>query len=339
MKAELILKKITYNWLPKCFCIGAAIILYLLGHTARLEHRTFSVPLATIEDGSLMSASSLPSYVNVTVRSESNSISSIASSDIQAVLDLSYYTKEGTYNVPVSLSLSSQVILSDPVELVVTPEVYSVKLEEKARKSVPIVVPLMGDPMHGYEVKEIKIYPQQAIISGPRSMVESCSQISTEELDLSESKDDFEEYKAVRNVNRHIEIVSPQQVKANVIFQTSLVTKTFNNCPVFFGHLAPELEIEEKPEISFTVSGAELVLEKFYPSEYTVQADCSLISQPGEYELPVVIAVQDAFKLESQSLEKVKVVVKPRPVEQNEGEQNDASVEDKKHKPKKENQQ
>ena len=71
--------------------------------------------------------------------------------------------------------------------------------------------------------------------------------------------------------------------------------------------------MENVPEISFTVSGAQLVLEKFYPSEYTVQCDCGSISIPGEYELPVVINIQDAFKIESQSAEKVKIVVKEKP--------------------------
>ena len=42
---------------------------------------------------------------------------------------------------------------------------------------------------------------------------------------------------------------------------------------------------------------------------------------PGEYELPVVIAVQDAFKIESQSASSVKVKIREKEVEsENDGE-------------------
>ena len=321
MKAELLLKKISNNWFGKCLSLGAAIILFLVAQITRLEKRTFSVPLTTVEDGILVHASGLPSHVNVTVRAESENILNIASSDIKAFLDLSYYTKEGTYSVPITLSLSADVVLTDPVELTVSPENYSVILEERVRRSVPVVVPTSGNPTHGYELKEIKVYPDEAIISGPRSMVENISQLSTDELILTEKKDDFEESKTVRNVSRYIEIVNPKQASVKVSFQTSLVQKSFFNCPVFFGHLAPNLEVAAEPEISFTVSGAELILEKFYPSEYTVQVDCSHIMVPGEYELPVVIAVQDAFKIESQSASSVKVKIREKEVEsENDGE-------------------
>lgn len=315
MKAESTLNKITKDWGVKCLCIVAGIILYIVGQHARLEKRTYSIPLTTVEDGLLTSVNSLPSHVNVTIKSKSSSIANINPTEIEAILDLSYYIQEGTYNVPVNLSLSSEVILSDPAELTVTPEKYTVKLEKKTRRSVPITVPISGDPIHGYEVTNIKVTPAEAIISGPRSMVESIESIPTEEVVLTERKENFVEPKHLRNLSKFIEIVSPYQATIEVSLDASLVTKTFSNCKVFFGNLDPKFEVEEFHEISFTVSGAQLVLEKFYPSEYTVQCDCSMIMSPGEYELPVVIGVQDAFKIESQSAEKIKFTVKEKPVE------------------------
>lgn len=315
MKAESTLNKITKDWGVKCLCIVAGIILYIVGQNARLEKRTLSVPLTTVEDGLLTSVNAIPSHVNVTIKSKSQNIAPITPSEIEAVLDLSYYVEEGTYNVPVSLSLSSDIILSDPAELTVTPEKFVVKLEKKTRRSVPINVPISGDPIHGYEVTSIKVSPAEAIISGPRSMVESIDSIYTDEVVLTERKENFTETKHLRNISKFIEIVSPYQASIDVFLDASLVTKTFNNCRVFFGGLDPKFEVEEFHEISFTVSGAQLVLEKFYPSEYTVQCDCSMIMSPGEYELPIVINIQDAFKIESQSTEKIKFVVKEKPTE------------------------
>lgn len=312
MKAELILKKITNNWVPKCICIVIAIALYLFGKTARLEKKTFSIPLVVKEDGNLMHSENLPSHISITIRSEPDNISALTSSDIQAVLDLSYYTKEGNYDVPVAASLATGVNLAAPVELTVSPEKIKVKLEERTRKAVPVEVPVYGNPLHGYELSEIKISPQQVIISGPKSLVANINQVSTFEVNLSEKNEDFHEIKKIRNINRHIELVSSENVDVNVSFKTSLVTKTFSNVQVYLVHLAPHLEAVAIPEASFTVSGAQLVLEKFYPSEYTIQADCSMITGPGEYELPVVIAVQDAFKIEDSETQTVKVKIKER---------------------------
>ncbi|MCI5696923.1 MAG: CdaR family protein [Treponema sp.] len=314
MKAELILKKITNNWVPKCICLIVAVALYLFGKTARLEKKTFSIPLIVKEDGNLMSAEALPSHISVIIRSEPDNISALNSGDIQAVLDLSYYTKEGQYDVPISASLASGVNLAAPVELTVNPEKIHVKLEERTRKAVPVEVPVYGNPLHGYELKDIKISPQHVIISGPKSLVANINQVSTFEVNLSEKNEDFREIRKVRSINRHIELVSSDNVEVNVSFTTSLVTKTFNNVQVYLVHLAPHLEAVTIPESSFTVSGAQLVLEKFYPSEYTMQADCSMITGPGEYELPVVIAVQDAFKIENSDLTTVKVKIREKTV-------------------------
>lgn len=309
MNIESILKKIMHNWFPKTLCIIAAIILFVFGLTSQLEKRSFNVPLQAVEDGALQRSSGIPSNVLVTIRTKPQTITTITSADIQAVIDFSYYTREGTYAVPINLSLSKDIILNDPVELTVSPNTYTVKLESKVRKSVPIVVPIVGNPLHGYELKENRVNPQVAIIEGPKSMVENVKEINTQELYISEKKDDFSEKLSLLNLNKFITIVSPKQVESTAFFQTSLVEKTYSNCPVFFANLDSKFEITSSENVSFTISGAELVVERFFPSEYTIQVDCSHITKAGEYELPISIAVQDAFKIETQSHQVVKVVV------------------------------
>lgn len=315
MKAKSLFSSLLNNWFAKSVCLIVAVVLYLFCRAARIEKRTFSVPLKKVENGSLVCASVIPSHINVIVRSENNEVNNITAQSIEASLDVSYYTREGEYDVPVTLSLNSDVYSTEPVELTVEKDSFKVKLEERTRKTVPINIPYSGDPLHGYELKELKVNPSTAVISGPRGMVEAVNQVYTEDIILTDLKESFNVEKRLRNVNRLVEIVSPGLVTINVTFQASLVNKDFNDCKVFFAQLAPELIVEEVPSVSFSVSGAELVLEKFYPSDYTVQVDCSGITVPGEYELPVVIAVQDAIKIESISQEKVKIKIVEKPQE------------------------
>lgn len=321
MKVELLLKKITNNWFAKCLCIAAAIILYLFGLTSRLEKRTFTVPLEVKDDGELLKTSSINSTVFVTVRTDSKNMPNFSNTDIKAVLDLSYYVKEGTYSVPVTLNLSSEIAMSDPVELIVSPEFISVTLEKKIRKNIPIVVPTAGDPLHGYELKDIKVNPEYAVILGPRSVIENVKQISTDELVLTEKKEAFNSIQNVKTFNKHVQILSPSKVNVSVELQVSLAKKQFNAQPIFFASLDPKFEVVSNTDVNFTVSGAQLIVEKYYPTDYTVQVDCSKIDKPGEYELPVVISVQDAIKIVEQNVQVVKIQVKEKKIEQNLGEQ------------------
>lgn len=315
MKAESILNKITENWVEKSACIGLAVLLLLLCQTARLEKNDFFPELKTIEDGNMTIVTSVPDTINVSVRHDSRANPIIKPEEIQAYIDVSYIQQEGTYNVPVQLSLSSELILNETVEFITNPSHIQVTVEEKTRRSVPIKVPTSGNPLHGYEIASIKVHPEEAIVTGPRKMVEKIESISCEEVILTDKKDNFEVQSVCRNPNKFIHVVSPYNAIVSVNLQASLVTRKFDKCRVFFANLEPGLIVESQPEISFTVSGAELVLEKFYPSEYTVQCDCSNIFVPGEYELPIVISVQDALQIEEKSAEKIKVVIKAKPVE------------------------
>lgn len=315
MKAESILNIITKNWVEKSSCIGLAVFLLLLCQAARLETKNFYPELKAVEDGNMTIVTSIPDTINVSVRHDSKKNPVIKPEEIQAYIDVSYFTEEGTYNVPVRLSLSSDLLLNETVEFIANPSHIQVTVEEKTRRSVPIKVPTSGNPLHGYEVSNIKVYPDEAIITGPRKMVENVSAISCEEIVLTDKKENFEVQSICRNPNKFIQVISPYNAVVTVNLQASLVTRQFDKCRVFFANLDPRLVVENQPEISFTASGAELVLEKFYPSEYTVQCDCSNIYLPGEYELPIVIAVQDALKIEEQSTEKIKIVIKEKPAE------------------------
>lgn len=309
MKAKLILKTITTNWFPKCLCIIIAIILYLFAKTARLETKTFVVPLKVIEDGNLARTATLPSSVSVIIRSEPEKISSIQNGDIEATLDLSYYTKEGSYNVPVSAFFNSNVNLNSPVELTVYPESISVDLEERTRKAVSVVVPIYGNPVHGYEIENIVISPKEVIISGPKSMVANINSISTSEISIADRKDTFNDTRKILGINRHIQLISSDDINVIIYLKETLITKSFERTQVSVTSLNNNLEVEELPEISFTVSGSQLIVETFYPSVATVQADCSGITEAGEYEVPLIINIPDGLQVEEQSSTTVKIIV------------------------------
>ncbi|MCQ2611269.1 MAG: CdaR family protein [Treponema sp.] len=309
MKVKSLLNKITSNWLVKTCCIIAAIVLYLFGRTARIEKKSFTVPLNVIQDGTMVNTHALPSTVTVSVRAESQKMPEITSNQIKAGVDLSYFTKEGSFDIPVNLEIASDVLLIDPVEIIVEPEAIKVTLEERIRKSVPINASISGLPMHGYEVKDVKVTPDYAVIAGPKSIVESISSLSTDEVVISNLKDTVNQETKLHNVSRHIKIVTPYRANVSVSFQASLITKEFTDVNLHLTGLDSKFQIDDSTKVSFKVSGAELIVEKFLPTNNTVIADCSGITVAGEYELPVIINVPDALKIQNQSVEKIKIKI------------------------------
>ena len=134
MNIKKLIEKISDNWAAKIICFALAIFIYIFHQVALLDKKTFSVPLKVESEGLLTPSSQIPPYVKVSVRTKSDSISAVSSAGIKAYLYLEEYTEPGIYSVPVSLKLSSDLMLVEPLEISVKPEILRVELDEKIQK-------------------------------------------------------------------------------------------------------------------------------------------------------------------------------------------------------------
>jgi len=310
MKAKQIFEKLVDQWPAKVICFVTALLLFFFYQISQMDTKSVPVKLSVVSDGLLIPVSSYPKHVRVTVRTAPENISKITEDGITAVLNISNYVKPGEYNVPVNIDLDPGLLLIDPLEVHVYPDKVLLTLDEKTFAYVPVKPSLAGTLPRGYESGTIIVTPTSLRISGPRSVVEQLKELQTDKVDLDQHSATFaQQVKVIKN-NSLINIEDNAAVSVSVEVKAVRQEKEYTGIHIYFMSLPQNLKIAGTvPDVSFRVSGDQPSVESLNVDDYTVQADCSSILQPGEYEIPLVYLLPATLKLEEKSAESVRITV------------------------------
>ena len=313
MKIKPLLEKLRANWPAKAVCLVIACLFYIFNRYTSLEQKSVPVTLKVLQDGEMVSSTHIPSSVSVTIRTSAENISKVTAENILAQLDLSWITKEGTYDVPISIDLPSNIIEMNPLQVTVFPEKVKVRLERNELRSVKVAAQLAGQPLDGYVIDSIQTNPEYVSIYGPSSVVQSVEAIYTEGISVEGSSSSFNKKAKLMNVNRMIKLADTEDVDVlvNIDYQDGI--QEFKGLSVFLKNIPPAFECESKATGSITLRGPRLIMEDWNPNPDTLSADLSEITEPGEYMLPVSVLIPQEFHLESVSLDMIRVIVKERP--------------------------
>ena len=312
MKIKPLLEKLNDRWPAKAICIVAACVLYMFNQHTSLERRSLAVRLNVLQEGEMLCTTHLPSSVSVTIRTNAENISHVNAEGITATLDLNYITKEGNFDVPVLVSLPSNLESLDPLEVTVYPEKIKVHLEKNISRAVKVVPYEIGRSPYGYMVKKISVTPPYVEIFGPRSIVENVNALEVGAVVIDEKTESFSERKRIINRNRLVKIDGASEVEVNVEVGFVQGTKSFSNVPIELKNLNPEFEIEGNFFANFSIMGAQLVLDEYEILPGVLSADLGAISEAGEYEIPVIVLLPQDFHLESISVESISISVREK---------------------------
>lgn len=312
MKIKPLLEKLNDRWPAKAICIVAACVLYMFNQHTSLERRSLAVRLNVLQEGEMLCTTHLPSSVSVTIRTNAENISHVNAEGITATLDLNYITKEGNFDVPVLVSLPSNLESLDPLEVTVYPEKIKVHLEKNISRAVKVVPYEIGRSPYGYMVKKISVTPPYVEIFGPRSIVENVNALEVGAVVIDEKTESFSERKRIINRNRLVKIDGASEVEVNVEVGLVQGTKSFSNVPIELKNLNPEFEIEGNFFANFSIMGAQLVLDEYEILPGVLFADLGAISEAGEYEIPVTVLLPQDFHLESISVESISISVREK---------------------------
>lgn len=312
MKIKPLLEKLNDRWPAKAICIVAACVLYMFNQHTSLERRSLAVRLNVLQEGEMLCTTHLPSSVSVTIRTNAENISHVNAEGITATLDLNYITKEGNFDMPVLVSLPSNLESLDPLEVTVYPEKIKVHLEKNISRAVKVVPYEIGRSPYGYMVKKISVTPPYVEIFGPRSIVENVNALEVGAVVIDEKTESFSERKRIINRNRLVKIDGASEVEVNVEVGLVQGTKSFSNVPIELKNLNPEFEIEGNFFANFSIMGAQLVLDEYEILPGVLSADLGAISEAGEYEIPVTVLLPQDFHLESISVESILISVREK---------------------------
>ncbi|MDR2941833.1 MAG: hypothetical protein LBV17_04490 [Treponema sp.] len=183
--------KITEKWPVKILSVAAAILISVFYKMGTLETCSFSVPLRIESADVLVPASSYPQAVKIGLRGENNSISTVLEEDIEAYINLSKYSLEDSYRIPIQIRKKGRALGIEPLEITVEPADIFVRLENRISRAVKISPSFRGSIAEGYEMTSQLINPSTITAQGPRRNVEALQEFNTGTIDLEGRYEDF----------------------------------------------------------------------------------------------------------------------------------------------------
>jgi len=210
LNSAKLLVKITEKWPIKVLSLAAALVIFVYNTTSdRTEERFLQIPLLLESNERFIPVSS---FVNIILKGDKDIIASISEGDIEAYIDLSKYTKEGTYSVPVETRKKGSAVGVEPLQIKPSPTKIKLELEEKTSRSIPVTPVFQGTIAQDYELTGWSIFPETVTAEGPRRTLDSQKEFNTDIIDLKERFEDITAYVKI-NVNPNITILGSNMVE------------------------------------------------------------------------------------------------------------------------------
>jgi YbbR domain-containing protein len=191
LNSQKFLAKIIEKWPAKVLSVAAAIIIAVSYRMNTLDIRHISVPLNIEASETLAPANSFARTVRVSLRGDAGEIQPILEEDIEAYIDLKKITSEGSYRIPVQIRKKGSALGVEPLEISVLPLEIPLILEQKVRKTIPVMPVYRGTIAQGYELTSQSITPETVIAEGPRSSMDAQLEFTTDTIDLEERYGNF----------------------------------------------------------------------------------------------------------------------------------------------------
>ena len=298
MNSNKLIIKIIENWPVKVLSVAIALILFVFNRLNTLTTRPLSVPLAIETSSALVPASAYPQSVRVNLRGEDEGIKSIAESDIEAYVDLSRYEDGGLYNAPVLVRRKGSAMGIEPLEIAVYPPKISVQLDQRVSKTIPLTAAIRGRAADGFDLVSYTLSPQEVVVVGPRGSLESVVELETDSIELDGRKSDFTAVVSIANPSQLFVLRGNGTAEFSCIIRPSVSVRSIEDIPIVLTRLAPELEVDTGGRTgSIRIEGRQSALDSFEPPPEFFTVDCSSLSVPGSYTLPVAVDLPPDFSL------------------------------------------
>lgn len=314
MKQNQLIEKITHQWPAKVICLIIAIFLYVFHQVSLIDKKTFAIPLTIIENGEYMHVGNYLKSVSVIVRTSKSNMNVISTNDMIASVNLDTIIEKGVYELPVHIEISDQLMTFDPFEIKIKQNVVTLEVEKKSMKYVEIIPSISGNVAHGYKIDSISVDPSTVLITGPESVINATNQVYTDKVNVSNAEKSFTVEANYQPISTIINLENKGPYKITVALAEEDMEKEFEQVYLEVLNLPENLEIEGgMPFVKIKLAGKTKILENYLIAKHIAQIDCTLINQPGEYELPIKYNIPAYFKIIEpyDSSLKINVIFKP----------------------------
>jgi len=187
-----------------------------------------------------------PDTVDVRLRGSSTFISGLDPGEVVAVLDLDkarpgsrlFHIRNEDVRSPFGVEVTQ-----------VVPATVGVELEKSARRVVPVVAQVEGDPAPGFVVGPIVAEPSTVEVVGPESRVKRLAQAITEPIDLDGASADVRDVVTIGLTDAAVRLVEPQSATVRVGIVPAPVERELRGVPVRARNRARSLRVEISPPV------------------------------------------------------------------------------------------
>jgi YbbR domain-containing protein len=274
----------------------AIILASLLWLTVAGEHvveRSLRVPLEfrNIPEA-LEIVGNPPDTVDVRLRGSSAVLSRVQAGEIVAVLDMSS-ARSGPRLFPIR---TDEVRAPFGIEVSqVVPATLALELEKSARRRVPVVPVIEGDPAPGFVVGRFSADPATVEIVGPDSHVRQVAEATTEPVSVKDAKARVRDGVTIGIVDSSVRLAKAQSANVTVEIWPAPVERRMPDVPVRWRNLGTGLRAQVSPQlVHVTVRGSAGPLAALRGDSVQAFVDLAGLGS-GRYNLRVQVDPADSF--------------------------------------------
>jgi YbbR domain-containing protein len=310
LNSRKLIQSIIENWPAKALSVAVALILFVFYRMHTLATRPLTIPLTVQTDSELMPINSYPRTVRIILRGEDDVIKSVSDGDFTAVADFSRYDTNGWYRAPVQIRKEGSAIGVEPLEITVNPLEISVHLDRKITKTVPLVAGFQGRTASGFDLIDYSVSPKEITGTGPLSILETVTEFQTEPVELQGRSVDFNTVVNIINTNHLVSLRGNGTAELRGIIRPGIQVRTFEGLPVIIGGLDPRFDVVPGGITgNVRLEGNQSRLNSFTPQAGFLRVDCSDLTEPGIYILPVLVNLPDGLTLIKHEPEEISLTI------------------------------
>ena len=277
----------------KILAIALASLLWLTVAGEHVVERSLRVPLEfrNIPEA-LEIVGNTPDSIDVRLRGSSAVLSRVQAGEIVAVLDLSsarsgsrlFHIRNDEVRAPFGVEVSQ-----------IVPATLALELEKSARRKVPVVPAIEGDPAAGFVVGKWTADPAIVEIVGPDSHVRQVAEATTEPVSVKDAKTRVRDGVTIGVVDSSVRLTQAQSANVTVEIWPAPVERRMPEVPVRWRNLGTGLRAQISPQlVQVSVRGSAGPLAALRGDSAQAFVDLAGLGS-GRYNLRVQVDPADTF--------------------------------------------
>jgi YbbR domain-containing protein len=277
----------------KVLALALASLLWLTVAGEHVVERSLRVPLEfrNIPEA-LEIVGNTPDSIDVRLRGSSAMLSRVQAGEIVAVLDLSsarsgsrlFHIRNDEVRAPFGVEVAQ-----------VVPATLALELEKSARRMVPVVPAIEGDPAPGFVVGKWVADPATVEIVGPDSHVRQVAEATTEPVSVKDAKTRVRDGVTIGVVDSSVRLTQARSANVTVEIWPAPVEKRMPDVPVRWRNLGTGLRAQVAPQlVHVTVRGSTEPLAALRGDSVQAFVDLAGLGS-GRYNLRVQVDPADTF--------------------------------------------